>query len=178
MVEVKAGLRPGGSRVSESVREAFWEAVRSGLSPTAAATVVGVHGATGRKWARDAGYQTNTKHFGIRYAKAPRPPNNRLRLVRFSTSRSPTAKSHPPTRRCKPKWANRSRCTSPAMRPTSCTCTRRPITNSRSRQHRTRHSSSPLTSPVRWKWSCITSIAGWPPSKFVRDLPTVRWADR
>src|SRR5262245_42976948 len=72
MVEFKTGLRPGGSRVSESVREAFWKAVRSGLSPTAAATVAGVHGATGRKWARDAGYQTNTKHFGLRYSKAVR----------------------------------------------------------------------------------------------------------
>ena len=50
--------RPGWPRLPESVREVFWEAVQSGLSPTAAGTRVGVHGATGRKWAREAGYQT------------------------------------------------------------------------------------------------------------------------
>ncbi|WP_293348701.1 IS30 family transposase [Mycobacterium sp.] len=50
------------------VREKFWEALRSGLSPTAAATVVGVAGPTGRKWARAAGYQTNPKHYGTRYS--------------------------------------------------------------------------------------------------------------
>jgi IS30 family transposase len=62
-----------GSRgVSESVRERFWEAVNSGLSPTAAAAVAGVHGGTGRTWARAAGYQTNSKHFGIRYSQATR----------------------------------------------------------------------------------------------------------
>jgi IS30 family transposase len=42
------------------------------LSPTAAATVAGVHGSTGRKWAKDAGYQPNTKHRGIRYSAAVR----------------------------------------------------------------------------------------------------------
>lgn len=64
--------RPGWPRLPESVREVFWEAVQSGLSPTAAGTRVGVHGATGRKWAREAGYQTNTKHFGMRYSEAVR----------------------------------------------------------------------------------------------------------
>jgi transposase, IS30 family len=44
----------------------------SGLSPTAAATVAGVHGSTGRKWAKDAGYVTDTKHRGIRYSQAVR----------------------------------------------------------------------------------------------------------
>ena len=58
--------------LTESVRERFWEAVRSGLSPTAAATVAGVAGDTGRKWARAAGYQTNPKHYGIRYSQATR----------------------------------------------------------------------------------------------------------
>jgi transposase, IS30 family len=58
--------------VPESVRERFWEAVNSGLSPTAAATVAGVDGSTGRDWARSAGYQTNTKHYGIRYSQATR----------------------------------------------------------------------------------------------------------
>jgi IS30 family transposase len=65
--------RVQGSRgVSESVRQRFWEAVNSGLSPTAAATVAGVHGATGRAWAKAAGYQTNLKHYGIRYSQATR----------------------------------------------------------------------------------------------------------
>ena len=64
--------KPGWHRLPESVREEFWEAVRSGLSPTAAATVVGVAGATGRKWAKAGGYQTNWKHRGIRYSQAVR----------------------------------------------------------------------------------------------------------
>ena len=52
-----------------SVREEFWRAVRSGLSPTAAATVAGVSGATGRKWAKAGGYQTNPKHYGQQYSQ-------------------------------------------------------------------------------------------------------------
>ncbi len=51
------------------MRERLWEALRSGLSPTAAATVAGVAGATGRRWAKAAGYQTNLKHRGIRYSQ-------------------------------------------------------------------------------------------------------------
>jgi IS30 family transposase len=67
------GFRVQGSRgVPESVQERFWEAVNSGLSPTAAATVAGVHGGTGRAWARAAGYQTDPKHYGIRYSQATR----------------------------------------------------------------------------------------------------------
>jgi IS30 family transposase len=50
-----------------SVREEFWKALGSGLSPTAAATVAGVCGATGRRWAKAAGYQTNPEHCGTRY---------------------------------------------------------------------------------------------------------------
>ena len=65
------GVPPGG-RLPESVRERFWEAVNSGLSPTAAATVAGVHGATGRAWAKAAGYQSNPKHYGIRYSQVTR----------------------------------------------------------------------------------------------------------
>jgi IS30 family transposase len=42
------------------------------LSPTAAATVAGVAGATGRRWAKSAGYQTNRKHYGSRYSQATR----------------------------------------------------------------------------------------------------------
>jgi transposase, IS30 family len=67
------GFRVQVSRgVSESVRERFWEAANSGLSPTAAATVAGVHGATGRAWAKAAGYQTNPGHYGLRYSQAGR----------------------------------------------------------------------------------------------------------
>jgi transposase, IS30 family len=67
------GFRVQGSRgLPESVRERFWGAVNSGLSPTAAATVAGVHGGTGRAWAKAAGYQTNPKHYGIRYSQATR----------------------------------------------------------------------------------------------------------
>jgi IS30 family transposase len=58
--------------LSESVREQFWEALNSGLSPTAAATIAGVSGGTGRAWARAAGYAPNTKHHGIRYSKDTR----------------------------------------------------------------------------------------------------------
>ncbi|MBX9638952.1 MAG: IS30 family transposase [Mycobacteriaceae bacterium] len=67
------GFRVQGSGgVAESVREQFWRAVNSGLSPTAAATVAGVHGGTGRAWARAGGYQTNTKHHGVRYSQQVR----------------------------------------------------------------------------------------------------------
>ena len=52
-----------------SVREGFWKALAWGLSPTAAATVAGVSGATGRKWAKAAGYQSNPKHCGTRYSQ-------------------------------------------------------------------------------------------------------------
>src|ERR1700756_1446844 len=67
------GFRVQGSRVvAESVRQRFWEALNSGLSPTAAATVAGGHGGTGRSWARTAGFQTNPKHHGLRYSQAAR----------------------------------------------------------------------------------------------------------
>ena len=73
MVGYETGFRrSGGVGVPESVREVFWEAMGSGLSPTAAATVAGVSGSTGRRWAKDAGYQTNTKHYTIRYSQAVR----------------------------------------------------------------------------------------------------------
>src|SRR5690625_5077857 len=67
------GFRKRGCKqVPESVREVFFETLRSGVSPTAAATVAGVAGATGRKWAKDAGYQTNKKHYGTRYSQETR----------------------------------------------------------------------------------------------------------
>ncbi len=69
----QTGFRGHGVKLdvelAASVREEFWSAVRSGLSPTAAATVVGVAGGTGRTWAKVAGYQTNTKHYGMRYSQ-------------------------------------------------------------------------------------------------------------
>lgn len=70
-MEYETGFRATGVHLDAGlaalVREEFWKAVGSGLSPTAAATVAGVAGATGRKWAKAAGYQTNPKHYGIRY---------------------------------------------------------------------------------------------------------------
>jgi transposase, IS30 family len=63
---------PLGGRLPDSVREGFWEALGSGLSPTAAATVAGVSADTGRQWAKDGGYQSDTKHRGIRYLQATR----------------------------------------------------------------------------------------------------------
>lgn len=51
------------------MRAVFWEAVHSGLSPTAAATIAGVCGATGRRWAKDAGYRPEKGHSGIRYSQ-------------------------------------------------------------------------------------------------------------
>jgi transposase, IS30 family len=69
----QTGFRGSGVKLdvelAASVREEFWRAVRSGLSPTAAATVAGVAGGTGRAWARAAGYQTDTKHYSIRYSE-------------------------------------------------------------------------------------------------------------
>ena len=68
----QTGFRGHGVKLdvelAASVREEFFRAVRSGLSPTAAATVAGVSGTTGRKWAKTAGIQPDTKHFGIRYS--------------------------------------------------------------------------------------------------------------
>jgi IS30 family transposase len=73
LVEYSTGFRESGwPRLPDSVRDQFWEALGSGSSPTAAATAAGVHGSTGRKWAKDAGYVTDTKHRGIRYSQAAR----------------------------------------------------------------------------------------------------------
>ena len=63
---------PAGGRLPESVRERFWAAVRSGLTPTAAATVAGVSGSTGRQWAQDAGYRSSPQQRGRKYPKAVR----------------------------------------------------------------------------------------------------------
>jgi IS30 family transposase len=61
--------KPGWPQLPESVREEFFEALGSGLSPSAAATVVGIAGTTGRKWAKQAGYQSSPNNFRIRYSQ-------------------------------------------------------------------------------------------------------------
>lgn len=76
---------PGWKQLPGSVRERFWAAVASGLSPTAAATVAGVHGATGRRWAREAGHRANSKHFGIRYT----PPQREVFWTAVKAGASP-----------------------------------------------------------------------------------------
>jgi IS30 family transposase len=70
--------------VAVLVREVFREALESGLSPTAAATVAGVSGATGRRWAKDWGYQRNPRHCGTRYG-------HQVREVFWAAVRSGTA---------------------------------------------------------------------------------------
>jgi len=59
--------KPGSPPLPESVRESFLAALGSGLSPTAAASVAGVSHTTGLTWAKAAGYQTDSKHHGVRY---------------------------------------------------------------------------------------------------------------
>lgn len=68
----ETGFRASGDRVPDSVREEFWKALGSGLSPTAAATMAGVSGGTGRRWAKEGGYQRCRKHHGIRYSQVVR----------------------------------------------------------------------------------------------------------
>ena len=64
--------KPDGQPLPESVRAGFLTALRSGLSPTAAATVVGVSHTAGLKWARAAGHRTDKSHYGIRYPRSVR----------------------------------------------------------------------------------------------------------
>ena len=62
-------FRPSGSKeVPESAHEELLAALKSGLSPAAAATVAGVSPATGYKWARAAGWKAGGGHTGIRYS--------------------------------------------------------------------------------------------------------------
>jgi transposase, IS30 family len=58
--------------VPESAREEVLAAVRSGLSPAAAATAAGVSATTGYVWAREAGWKAGGGHTGIRYSAAVR----------------------------------------------------------------------------------------------------------
>jgi IS30 family transposase len=62
----------GSKEVPESAREDVLAALRSGLSPAAAATVAGVSATTGYKWARAAGWKAGGGHTGIRYSAAVR----------------------------------------------------------------------------------------------------------
>jgi IS30 family transposase len=64
--------KPGWKQVPGSAREVFLEALRSGLSQSAAATVAGVSHQTGSKWARTAGVAANLGHRGIRYPAVAR----------------------------------------------------------------------------------------------------------
>src|SRR4051812_35370035 len=65
-------FRRQGEPAPESARGVFFEALKSGLSRSAAATVAGVSQQTGSKWARIAGHVVVTEHFGIRYSSAVR----------------------------------------------------------------------------------------------------------
>jgi transposase, IS30 family len=62
----------GSKEVPDGARETFLEALGSGLSQSAAATVAGVSHQTGCKWAKAAGVPANLKHRGIRYPSAVR----------------------------------------------------------------------------------------------------------
>lgn len=65
------GFRKHGSnKVPVSAREVFLEALSSGLSQSAAATVAGVHRGTGQKWAKSAGIAANPAHCGMRFSAA------------------------------------------------------------------------------------------------------------
>jgi transposase, IS30 family len=63
--------KPGGQPAPASVRGRFFTALRSGLSPTAAATVAGVSHTAGLKWAKAAGHRAK-EHHGIRYPRQVR----------------------------------------------------------------------------------------------------------
>lgn len=64
--------RQGSNDVPASAREVFLEALRSGLSQSAAATVAAVSHTTGSKWARAAGIAADPRHRGVRYPAAVR----------------------------------------------------------------------------------------------------------
>ena len=67
------GFRKRGSKdVPGSARGVFLEALRSGLSQSAAATVAEVSHGTGSKWARAAGIPVELRHRGARYPAAVR----------------------------------------------------------------------------------------------------------
>src|SRR4051794_2697754 len=59
--------KQGCKEVPASARGVFLDALRSGLSQAAAATVAGVSHATGNTWASAAGVAANSKQRGVRY---------------------------------------------------------------------------------------------------------------
>ena len=67
------GFRESGSKdVSAAARQVFLDAVRSGMSRTAAATAAGVSHTTGNRWAKAAGLAVDTRHTGTRYPRVVR----------------------------------------------------------------------------------------------------------
>jgi IS30 family transposase len=64
--------RHGGKEVPECAHEEVLAALKSGLSPAAAATVAGISATTGYVWARAAGWKAGGGHTGIRYSAAVR----------------------------------------------------------------------------------------------------------
>ena len=66
------GFRGQGQQAPVSARRVFLEALGSGLSQSAAATVAGVHHSTGHKWAKATGVAAHSGHHGIRYPAAVR----------------------------------------------------------------------------------------------------------
>lgn len=65
-------FRKQGQPAPESAREVFFEALKSGVSRSAAATVAGVSQQTGSRWATAAGHVAVAGHHGIRYPAAVR----------------------------------------------------------------------------------------------------------
>jgi len=67
------GCRKHGSKTVPAVaRGVFLEALRSGLSQSAAATVAGVHRSTGQQWAKAAGIAADPAQCGVRFSAAAR----------------------------------------------------------------------------------------------------------
>lgn len=67
------GFRKHGSKtVPAAARGVFLEALRSGLSQSAAATVAGVHRSTGQQWAKAAGVAADPAQCGVHFSAAAR----------------------------------------------------------------------------------------------------------
>src|SRR5260370_11355605 len=59
--------KQGCKQVGGSARGVFLEALRSGWSQSAAATVAGVSHSTGHRWAKAEGVAADLRHRGVRY---------------------------------------------------------------------------------------------------------------
>ena len=64
--------KQGSKGVPGSTREVFLDALRSGSSQSAAATVAGVHRSTGQQWAKAAGIVADPRHCGTRFSASLR----------------------------------------------------------------------------------------------------------